>query len=56
MKTNKANTVYLGEQILVRSRIIVSVYILQPSEVIIIKKGKGFQAQGKKCSLAQTVS
>lgn len=48
MKTSKANTVYLGEQILVRSRITVSVYILQPSEVIIIKKGKRFPSTGEK--------
>lgn len=43
---------------MVKSRVIIPVYILQPSEVINIKKGKRFPSTGKKekCSLVQMVS
>ena len=47
IKTSTANAVSLGVQILVRSRIVIPVYILQPSEAINITE-RGFQAQGEK--------
>lgn len=40
IKTRRQTPVYLGVQILVKSRVIIPVYILQPSEAININNGK----------------